>query len=510
MDGLKNFVDNLKSRLGQLSFNQKAVLGAVATASVISMVVFSVWLQKEDMGVLFTNLTPEDASATLDELSKQNIKAELTNGGSTIMVPENEVLKLRVNLLHKGVVSNSTIGFEIFDGKQYGLTDFLQNVQFKRATEGELTRTIEALDGIQSARVHLVIPKPSIFNKGNGEATASVTLKLGRGVHLGDNQISGIQSLVSASVENLQPASVRIHDTTGAEISAAVKDDDVGRSETQLALRKEVERHLSEKASSMLDRTLGAGKSVVQVNAVLNFEKIESNREIYDPKGVVTRSEERTETVNPQTGGSDENSLTNYEVNKTIEHIVGETGGVKQLMVSVVVDGHYEPAAEGGDPVYTPLSDNEIGQLKRIVSAAVGLDAVRGDQIEFVNFQFQGQDENFSAPGLNPDWIGIATQYGGKLALMLLFAVMALALKKNLGNVLATAMVPAAVGSGGGKGKGDTEEQESFDGIPDIDDQIMDDIQDYAAENPERVAEVVQSWINEINLGPAMGAKGGQ
>jgi flagellar M-ring protein FliF len=508
VDGLKSFIDNLKERMGGLSFNQKVMLGAVATASIISLSVFSIWLQKEDMGVLFTNLTLEDASATLQELNKQNIKTELTNGGSTILVPESEALRLRVDLQHKGVISNSTVGFDIFDGKQYGLTEFLQNVQFKRATEGELTRTIEALDGIQTARVHLVMPKPSIFNKNSGGATASVTLKMGRGVKLKENQVSGIQSLVSASVENLDPANVRIHDTSGQELSAVVADDDVGRSETQLALRKEVERHLTAKASSMLDRSLGQGKSVVEVNATLNFEKIESEREIFDPQGVVTRSEERTESVNPQTGGTDENSLTNYEINRTVEHIVSETGGVTQLVVSVMVDGHYAPAEDGGEPVYTPLNENEIGQLRRIVSAAVGLNAIRGDQIEFVNFQFQQSDEIVGGRGMTPDWIGIVTQYGGKLVLILLFGVMAFALKKNLGNVLSNALQPG--GKGGVAGAdGVSIEEESFDGIPEIDDQIMDDIQDYASENPERVAEVIQSWINEIDLGPVMTAKAG-
>ncbi len=508
MDGLKHFIDNLKDRIGSLSFNQKVMLGAVATASIISMSVFSLWLQKEDMGVLFTNLTPEDAAATLGELNKLNIKTELTNGGSTILVPENESLRLRVELQNKGVISNSTVGFEAFDKNPYGLTEFLQNVQFKRATEGELTRTIEALDGIQAARVHLVMPKPTIFNKKTGGASASVMIKMGRGVHLSDKQVSGIQSLVSASVQNLEPSSVRIHDTSGQELSSVVKDDDIGRSETQLALRKEVERHLATKASSMLNRSLGHGKYVVEVNATLNFEKIESEREIFDPQGVVTRSEERTESINPQTGGTDENSLTNYEINRTVEHIVSETGGVTQLMVSVMVDGHYEPGEDGSAPLYTPLTENEIGQLRRIVSAAVGLNTLRGDQIEFVNFQFPPSEE-FVGTGLAPDWIGIATQYGGKLVLILLFGVLALTLKKNLGSVLAGAMHPGGMTSVTGA-DGASADEESFDGIPEIDDQIMDDIQDYASENPERVAEVIQSWINEINLGPAVRANTGE
>ncbi len=506
MDGLKNFIDNAKERISSLSFNQKVMLGAVGTASIISMAVFSIWLQKEEMGVLFTNLTPDDAAATLAELTKLNIETELTNGGTTILVPENETLRLRVELQHKGVITNSTVGFDIFDGKQYGLTEFLQNVQFKRATEGELTRTIEALEGIQSARVHLVMPKDSIFNKGKTGASASVMLKVGRGARLDPSQISGIQSLVSAAVENLDENDVRIHDTSGNELSSVIKNEDVGRSETELALRREVERDLAAKASSMLNRVLGSGKSWVEVNATLDFKKIESNREIFDPATVV-RSEERTESVNPETGGTDENSLTNYEINKTVEHIVNQTGGITNLMVSVVVDGTYDLNDEG-EQVYSPLDEEKIGQLKRMVSNAVGLSVIRGDEIVFENFQFKQVDE-FGGNGLTPDWIGIATQYGGKLVLIILFGVLALTLKKNLGQVLATAMQPGG-GINGNDFSANGQSDESFDGIPEIDDQIMDDIQAYAAENPERVAEVIQSWINDIDLGPAVAAKAGE
>ena len=508
MDGLKNLIDNLKSRIGELSFNQKVMLGAVTTASIISMVVFSTWLQKDEMVILFTNLSNGDAGASIQQLDKLNVKYELTDGGTTIKVPENEMLKLRIDLHNKGVITNSTVGLDIFDGKQYGLTEFLQNVQFKRAVEGELTRTIEVIDGIQSARVHLVMPKPSIFNKGTSGATASVVLTMGRGVRFDASQVAGIQSLVAFSVENLNPDNVRVHDTSGRDLTPSSTDNDVGRTGTQLALRQEVETELKAKAEGMLDKVLGYGKSIVEVNATMNFEKVESEREIFDPAAVVVRSEERTESLNAETGSTEENSLTNNEINKTLEHVVSEVGKVTQLIVSVTVDGHYEPGADGADPVYVPLSENEIGQLRRIVSAAVGLNTIRGDQIEFVNMPFQVSDE-ISGNALAPDWIGLVTQYGGKLVLIILFGVLALTLKKNLGSVLSTAMQPGGF-SATSSAVGAAKDEESFDGIPDIDDQIMDDIQEYASENPERVAEVIQSWINEINLGPAVGAKAGE
>jgi flagellar M-ring protein FliF len=505
VDGIINLINNMKARLGELSFNQKVLLGAVATASVISISVFSLWLQHEENAVLFANMSPEDASVALEELAKQDVKAELTNGGSTIMVPENMVHRLRVDLAAKGVPSTGVVGFEIFDGKQYGLTEFLQNVNFKRALEGELTKSIESLQGIQSARVHLVLPKPSIFNKLSTNATASVVLRMGRGAKLGESQINGIQSLVAGSVENLGSEGVTVIDQHGTVLSNQTGDEAAGRGQTQLALRREVEAHLSSKAASMLDEVLGAGRSIVRVDATLNFEKIDTQREVYDPQTVV-RSEERTEANDPSTGGTDENSITNYEINRTVEHVISDVGGVKSLTVAVFVDGHYEPAAEGEDPVYRPLSDEEIGQLRRIVQTAVGLSTVRGDQIEVVNMQFRQQGLELGG-GAAPDWIGIATQYGGRVILLIMLAVLAFSLKSKLGTMLTEAFQPAgtAAVSGGKKSAGGMqgveEDDEHFEGIPEMNDQVITEIQDYASENPERVAEVILSWVHGIELG---------
>ncbi len=499
MDGIMNVTDNIKARFGGLSFNQKVLLGAVATASVISIAVFSLWLQKEETAVLFTNLSPTDAAVALEELAKQDVNAELTNGGTTILVPSKTVHRLRVDLAGKGVPSSGTVGFEIFDGQQYGLTEFLQNVNFKRALEGELTKTIESLQGIQSARVHLVLPKPSIFKKLDAPATASVVLQLGRGARLEGHRIAGIQSLVAGSVENLTAEQVTVIDQFGTVLSQEIKDGDTGRTEDQLALRKEVESYLAQKAGVMLDRVLGPGRSIIQVDATLNFEKIDRERELYDPQNTVVRSEVRNETTDPQTGGTDENSTTNYEINRTVEHIVGQTGGVKRLSVAVFVDGHYEAAQDGAAPLYLPLTEEEVTQLQRIVQTAVGLDTARGDQIEIVNMQFPRPET--SEPVLfAPNWMRLVTQYGGKAFLFLMFGIVLLGLRKGLTGLLdmdipqTRSRIPSAV---------DRKDTEHFEGIPDMDDQVINDIKDYASENPDRVADVVQSWIHEMNLGNA-------
>lgn len=501
MNGFKQALDQTQGKLATLSFNQKVTLTVVALAALISVITFSTWLRRDAMAVLFTNLSPEDAQVALEELAKQNVKAELTNGGSTIMVPEPQVSRLRVDLAAKGVPSSGVVGFEIFDGQQYGLTEFLQDVNFKRALEGELTKTIEGLQGITSARIHLVLPKPSIFRKLASEPTASVVLSLGRGSRLGEQQIAGIQSLVAGSVEGLTVDNVTVLDQRGSVLSSSHGDDMVGHTEGQLALKQQVEQYLADKAQSLLAGVLGDGRSLVRVDATLNFEQIDTERTTYDPANPVIRSEERQENGGTEGGTS---SVTNYEISQSVERIAGETGGIKNLSVAVFVDGNYTPGADGAEPTYQPRGQEELDQLRRIVQSAVGLNATRGDQIEIVNMQFQPQAEpeapgGFTAPGGPLEMVG---QYGGKGLLILLLVGMLLMFKKNVSQALEAVFRPGGssptrpAGTTGGGG-GSSAAPERFEGLPDMTDQMIDDVREYAAENPQRVAEVIQSWIHE-------------
>ncbi|PIV76100.1 flagellar M-ring protein FliF [bacterium CG_4_9_14_3_um_filter_65_15] len=515
MNGFKQTLDSLGVRFNGMSFSQKIILGAVGAATVVCLLVFSMWLQNDEMAVLFTNMSPEDASSALQELAKQDVPTELQNGGTTILVPSAMKDRLRLDLAAKGMPSSGTVGFEVFDSNQYGMTEFLQNVNFKRALEGELTQTIESLQGIRAARVHLSLPKPSMFKRLAAEPTASVVLTLARGNGVAAHQITGIQNLVAGAVENLTAENVTVLDQAGEVLSSTARDDDVGRSETQLALRKEVEGHLAEKASSMLDRVLGPGRSIVKVDATLNFEKIDSQREIYDPASTVVRSEVRTESTVPSSGETSEESTTNYEINKTVEHVVSPTGGLEKLSVAVFVDGNYAADPEGGDPIYTPLGDDDLAMLKRNVELAVGVDASRGDRVEVANMQFQAPPELPAVQGTPLDLVGVVTQYGGKVVLVIMLGVMVLVLRKNLNALLAggslTAVGKKSVAAAGARGgASDLEvEAEHFDGIPEFNDQVISDIQDFASENPERVAEVIQSWVHGINPADlAMQARG--
>lgn len=496
MDGFKQLLDRLGERLGRFSFNQKVLLGALVSAAMISIVIFSLWLQHEEKTVLFTNLAPEDASLALAELNKQDIDADLTNGGTTILVPESSVHRLRVDLAAKGIPSSGKVGFEIFDGKQYGLTEFLQNVNFKRALEGELTKSIETLAGIHSARVHLVLPKPSIFKKLQSDPTASVVVRMGRNAQLDEAKIVGIQSLVAGSVEGLVPANVTVIDQLGTVLSARFEEGVVGRSESQLALKREVEEYLRAKAESMLGQVLGEGRSIVRVDATLNFEQIDTEREIFDPEAAVVRSEEIDEASDPETGATQESSVTNYEINRTLERIVGETGSITTLSVAVFVDGTYANDPEGGGLVYNPRGSEELEQIQRIVQTAVGLSASRGDRIEVVNMQFSERGEEPTYPGSAPGWLELITQYGGKLVLFAVVIVLALGLKRNLSRLVAEGFPGAGSRPGGAAATGDTGPVLEMGG-ENTDARMAEEVKEFAAENPEKVAEVLKTWIGE-------------
>jgi flagellar M-ring protein FliF len=506
VDALRQAWTGIKGRLTALSVNQRLVLGMVAAAVLISAATFGLWLGREEQAVLFADLSPEDANAALQELDKRDVAADLSNGGTTILVPAAEVHRLRVELASRGIGSSGVVGFEIFDESHYGMTEQDYEVKRQRALQGELTKTIESLRGVDAARVHLVMPKTSIFRSLSSEPTASVVLTLNRRLPLSGEQVAGIQSLVAASVENLPAANVTVLDQNGRALSEHYADEGVGASDRQLELKKEVEQYLSDKAQTMLSSVLGQGRSHVRVDARLNFEKIESERTIFDPDAQVIRSEERNESTDPTTGGGTSSTMTNYEINQTVEHIVGETGGVEQLSVAVSVDGNYSTPAEGGEPVYEPLPQEELKNIERMVESAIGIDRERGDRIEVVNLQFRGDpaaEEPGGVGGVPLRWLDLLSRYGGRALLVILLAGLVIAFRRNLAAALGDL---SRADAGGGTARGataagseasDEEEAERFSGMPELTDQMIEDVREYAAENPERVAEVVQSWLYE-------------
>jgi flagellar M-ring protein FliF len=316
-----------------------------------------------------------------------------------------------------------------------------------------LTRTIMQLNEVRAARVHIVMPKERLFKDDQKEATASVVLKLSGPGGLSKRQIAGIAHLVASSVEGLKPSNIAILDYDGNLLSSGEEKDRLaGLSSSQLEVRKNVENYLEDKAQSMLDGVLGSGKSVVRVTADLDFQQIEKTSESYDPNTPSIRSEERTKTTNSASDkaeesnesseeGSSETTITNYELNKTVEHVINEIGNIDRLSVAVMVDGTYEEVeGDGGNTelMYQPRSQEEVDRLTAIVKNAVGFDPQRNDQIEMINMSFDRRD-------LKQDQDALDSMYqrefywdiAKKVGLILLAVLAFLYLKKKSSKVLA-------------------------------------------------------------------------
>ncbi|NNE44630.1 MAG: flagellar M-ring protein FliF, partial [Gemmatimonadetes bacterium] len=348
---------------------QRSLLGGGVVAAIVSVTAVVMWSSQPDFVVLFSGVGPDAASGVLDELEENGVPYRISRSGSTILVPADRVGEQRMRLAGKGVVGPGDMGYEIFDQSQLGMTEFLQQVNYRRALEGELTRTIVSLDEVRGARVHLAITKQSAFRREQTPPKASITLDLMPGAQLRQDQIRGIVALIAGSVENLQASGVTIVDTTGRELGGGGGSGELAASSDQLRLQQDVEAHLQQKAATMLDRVIGIGKSQVQIHADLDFERLERSTESYDPASASIRSEQRT-TGEGVGGDSQESLLTNYEIDKTVESLLKSVGTVKRLSVAVLVNG-VEQTGEDGAVAYSDRTQEELNTLGAVVKDAV-------------------------------------------------------------------------------------------------------------------------------------------
>lgn len=407
--------------VGKLRPWQKIMLFAlpiIVFASIVLMVALSTSGSKSDnMAVLFSDLTPQDASQIIDNLTAQKIDYELKENGTTILVDQKIVDKTRLRLASDGLPATSVVGYELFDKTNLGMSEFVQKVNFRRALEGELAKTIGALEEVKKVRVHLVMPEKALFKVDEKDPSASVTLHMKPGHNLNKISIQGVQTLVASSVEGLQPGSVTVTDNRGRLLSETVLDEHsvAGMTAQQHDQQRKVEKHLEDKAQRMLDNALGVGKSRIQVTAELDFTQIEEKKTEFDPESQVIRSEqqilEKSEStdslsypaVNMQRDES--NNIQNYEISKTEEHIVHEVGGIKRLSIAAMVDGKYNVITneKGIKSVeYVARPKEEIEQLEEVLKNAVGFNSERNDQISVVNVQFDTSFEEYQDTDLNP------------------------------------------------------------------------------------------------------------
>ena len=418
----------------KLSKQQKIIIGAAIVgivAFLIFLVVYTNNAKKRDAyAVLFESLSNADASKVVEQLEKENIPYKIGDN-NTIRVPRNIVYKERIKIASLGIPKDSGVGFELFDKQEFGATKFDQNVKYQRALEGELSRTISALDPIESASVSLAIPKESLFIAKQVDPTASVMIKLKEGRTLSFKQIRGIKNLVAAAVARLKNENVTLIDSDGEILG---DNDEAARmselSLTQLKYKNKEEKKLQQKIIEVIAPFVGGKKKVVaQVTIDYDFSVKNITSEKYDPENVVRSEqtlEEKREGFSPKEVGGvpgtvsnigpveglKENQTkekyekttgtTNYEVGKTVSVIKGEFAKIKRITAAVLVDGKYKDKLDkDGNPTeeleYEPLSQSDLDALKSLVSRAIGIDPARGDEVSVQNLQFKQDKPDESA-----------------------------------------------------------------------------------------------------------------
>jgi len=385
-----------------LPTSRKIIIGIASIAVIIGIISLMVWSSRPDYSVLFSDLSPEDMQSIEDELRYAGVPYKLSTDGSSVMVPSEKIHEMRMRLANKGLPETGDIGFESFDKTDYGMTDFAQQLKYQRALQVELARTIKQIKEVMAARVHIVLPRQTIFTDREQPAKASVVLKLRPGSRLEHSQVNGIVHLVASAVEGLQKNNITVLDTSGNMLSSPSEGNYLDNS--QLEYQRSVELELESQLQNVLDKVIGYNKSAVQVAAEIDFSTSETSTETYDPDKAVVKNETTSEytskglqevsgvpgitpSVRSGSSGSPEynrsESTKEYGLSKTVQHVVNRPGKVTMLSVAVIVDNKMV----GGESV--PWNQQELRDLESLVRNAVGINVSRGDpEIEIRNIPF--------------------------------------------------------------------------------------------------------------------------
>ncbi len=294
---LRQFFGQIQANFQALPLAKKLAVGGIAVGTILGIILLIVWSNRIEFQPLYYNLSQEDAGMVVEELKEQKIPYRLTASGKTVMVPAGRVYDLRLDLASRGVPSGGGVGFEIFDRTDLGTTEFVQKLNYQRALQGELSRTINQFAEVEQSRVHITLPEKTLFLEDEQKPTASVVLKLRRKGALKEKQVQGIVHLVSGSVEGLPTENITIVDVDGNVLSAATSDEAnlAGLTGSQQEFQNELEAGLEKRVQTMLERVVGKGSAIVRVTANLDFMQEEKTEEIYDPDSAVIRSEQRSD-----------------------------------------------------------------------------------------------------------------------------------------------------------------------------------------------------------------------
>jgi len=456
---VQQLLARLKKSAASLTTSQLVSL-ALAFVAVVGVTIGSAyWLNTPNYGVLFSDMDAESASAVVTKLKNEKIAYVLDDGGKTIRVPTTKVDELRLDLASQGMPASGRIGFEIFDRTAFGVTDFLEHVNYRRALEGELARTISSIGEVAGARVHIAMAKQTLFAGQDQPAKASVVLKLKNNRPLAPTTVNAITGLVAASVESLRPESVVVIDNYGRSLARPNEtSDESATSGMNVERQQRLEHEMSTRVVALLDPILGPGHVRVNVAAKLDGGSQEETEERWDPQAPVVRSRQSVnqssggagaqgvagarsnlpaETKNaqaegmapvPGTGSAHTAETVNYEVSRVTRHRIQPRGELARLSVAVVVDDDHVVANEGGKAVRStkPRAPGDIQKIHDIVAAAVGLDTDRGDQLTVENIAFE--ETPVEEPPVVTTWQKVRPQVfdGARMLSVLLIAVLAL------------------------------------------------------------------------------------
>ena len=436
-------------------------MALVSILLVVGFIVFLLLFRAKDSmigsgySILFDKTNAGDSALIIQQLEKDGIPYKIVNEG-TIAVPSSMVYKQRISIAALGIPKDSKVGFEIFDKNEFGATDFEQKIKYLRALEGELSRTIEGLQPIDNASVHIAIPKDTVFAEHKNPTTASIVLNINRGMKLSIKQITGIKNLVSASITNLLPADVSIVNQDGIPLG----DEDSGAFEgelvkSQMKYKKDYERDIEDKIINVLAPVIGGvDKVVAKVTIDFDFARVDSTSEVYDPNSVPRSEqtvEEKKEGSSPENVGGvpgavsnigpvqglqsnkikekyeKSSSTINYEISKKVTNIKGEFATIRRLSAAVVVDGNYDfgkdaDGVETNKLEYIALSDAQMAAINEIVKQTVGFNLNRGDEVTVNNFEFKPLSrDGTKAPTQN--LIDKFTYYGSPLIPILKYLI---------------------------------------------------------------------------------------
>lgn len=542
----EQFFSRLWTAAGSLTTRQLMTLSFAFLVVVTLTIGSAYWLNTPNYSVLFSDMDAESASSVLARLKTDKIQYTIDDGGRTVRVPSNRVDEIRLEFASQGMPASGRIGFEIFDRTSFGVTDFLEHVNYRRALEGELARTISTIGEVSGARVHIAMPQQSLFAGRDQPTKASVVLKLRNSRQLSPATVTAITGLVAASVESLKPESIVIIDNYGRPLSRAEKELDGPSDGAPLERQLRIERDLATRVVALLEPIVGAGRARVNVSAKLSSDSREETEERWDPTPVVrsrqSASQPTTGTaaaqgvagarsnlppqpskadagvvaatgpaVAPVPAAAHTSETINYELSKVTRHSLQPRGDIARLSVAVVLDDDHSTAgAAQGDRQAKPRSAADIQKIHDLVAASVGLDGDRGDQLTVENIAFEEPAvEEVATPRRWQQYMPLALEVGRMVGIVLIglfgvFGVIRPILRSSLGGAPVTAARQAIPERAGGVPKTVQEFEADIDGellaaqkAPQRLPALARRVSALTQREPENAARLLRTWLAE-------------